>query len=276
MTKWAKVFGVIFGFSVLGGIAIVVLRWTSQATQRQELAAAPTATARAEVPAEESARLEQEPEGGVKSSPRRSVRDYLADYYGAEWVSIRAQLELKRGELLDRPLDESASIASWAESEEDARSRIVLSSEKCVAYAKTEIDLDPTAYESWDRIRRRFPGVPENVGPRELEALRDVVRPFEERVLELGVQRAAILADIQTMKWQSGHFRRAPFVLPDQALESGRRCVFTAAGHSSSGWAVQLDVYEDELPPEYFQYWKDIGSAKQDSLKAARDYIASL
>jgi hypothetical protein len=273
--KLRGVLWAVFGAVVVGCIS--VFTWVRHSAGRETSgAAAPNAAATVDVTPAEMSRIEAEPFVFAESPQRRTVRDYLADYYGAQWESVRDQFERDRKALLDRPLEEPSPIATWEESEADAGSRIILTPERCEAYAKSEVDLDPTAYESWERVRRQFSDVPENVGQRELDALRDIVKPFEERVVALGVQRAAIIADIQTMKWQLGKFSKAPFALPEQPLDAGRRCVFTTAGHSNSGWAVQLNIYEDELPPEYFQYWNDIKKEKAQSLKAAMEYIATL
>jgi hypothetical protein len=258
------------------GIAAWIVRASLDREPKFGEAAVPSRAMLADVAPPESSRVESPQEVAPKPPRRRTVRDYLAEYYGADWEWLREKLERDRKALLDRPLEEDVPIASWAESEADARARVLLTPAQCEAYAKSELELDPTRYASWERVRQVFPDVPENLGQRDLEALQEVVKPYEERVLALGLQRSAILADIQAMKWESGSFRKAPYALPDVPGESGRKLVFSTAGGSKSGWAVQLNIYEDELPPEYFQYWEEIRREKSKCLKAAMDYIATL
>lgn len=265
-----------FAGTILIAAIVLLVRGIALDGGGSDDAAVPGALEVVQVAPQEALRVETEHKVAPEAQPRRTVRDYLAEYYGAGWESVREQFERDRKALLDRPLEEPVAIATWADSEADARAKVILTPDRCETYAKSELELDPEAYASWDRIRQRFPDVPENVGPHELRALQEIVKPFEQRMLDLGIQRTAILADVQAMKWTRGDFRKAPFVLPEQPFDKTRRCVFTTAGHSTSGWAVQLNIYEDELPPEYFQYWKDIKKEKAQSLKAAMEYIATL
>lgn len=244
-------------------------------SQRQ--AAAPSAASVVESATHESARVEALPQSTPEAPPRRTVRDYLAEYYGADWASVRETLERDSKERLDRPLDESLPIGTFADAQAEVRTAFVFGPEKCELWAKTEVDLDPTVYDSWDRVRKMFPDVPQNVGQRELDALRHSVKPHVERAMLLGLQRATILASVQAMKFDSGAVRYAPYALPAQSPGvGGRKSVFQTAGSSWSGWAMELTIYEDELPPEYFQHWNEIEAAKLAAGRAAKAYIDSL
>ena len=241
------------------------------------LASPPGAADVAESAQTDSARIEAPLENPPEPPPRRTVRDYLAEYYGADWASVREELERDRKERLDQPLDASLPIGSWADAREEVLSRLVMAPEKYEIWAKSEVDLDTTVYDNWERVRAVFPNVPQNVGQRELTALRDIVKPHHDRAMLLGLERATILANVQALKFDSGGVRYAPFALPRQSSDvPGRRCIVQSAGSSWSGWSGELWIYEDELPPEYFQHWKDIEAAKLAAKRAAKAYIDSL
>jgi hypothetical protein len=263
--------------AALAGVAAVWWFTGNHDRSTPTLAAPPGAVVVSESAPAESARVEALPQSTPEAPPRRTVRDYLAEYYGADWASVRETLERDRKDRLDQPLDESLPIGSWAAAREEVRSKIILPPEKYEGWSKAEVDLDTTVYDSWERVRAVFPNVPQNVGQRELDALRDIVKPHHDRAMLLGLERAAILGNVQALKFDSGGVRYAPFALPRQSSDvPGRRCIAQSTGSSRSGWMADLWIYEDELPPEYFQHWNDIAAAKLAADRAAKAYIDSL
>ena len=208
--------------------------------------------------------------------PKGSVRDFLKDYYGERWDSVKDGIEAFMGDKLDGALDE-ASIKPWDQVAEEIRSRLIPSQQVIESHAEEALNWKAEDYASWELIRAHFPGVPDNMRDVELREFHEIAETANASIRETAERRMTIVADLCTYKWAQSDFIRAPFCLPTSRVyqQPGRVAVAQQLVNSATGWVVCMPIYADELPPEYAALGKQVDKGLMDRTKLLANYLVS-
>lgn len=180
---------------------------------------------------------------------RRTVRDYLKDYYGDDWASQEAEFEKRQKALLDRPLDEVEQIRPWEEVADQIRDEVLWNVESIEMRAEAALEWDPNLDLSWENIAKVFPNAPANMGERQLLEFQGLARDLNAPIRELALQQNAALADALACKWAANDFVRKPYSVPWITADPKRgNCVLATATASKTAWCVHTFVYAGEVP----------------------------
>src|SRR5688500_1618069 len=106
----------------------------------------------------------------------RTVRDYLQEYYGAEWEGKRLVLEKTQASLLDQLLDDQVPILPWEDVAEQVRSEFLMTPAAMESQAQEFMMWDPDTDLSWEHVRKIYPYVPEAVGEQHLLEFRAIAK----------------------------------------------------------------------------------------------------
>jgi len=204
----------------------------------------------------------------------RTVRDYLMEFYGPDWVNKEAIFESRQKALLDKPLTEVAEIRPWEEVEAQLMSETLLTPKRIESRADAALDWDPNTDLSWESIGKVFPNVPPNMGQRQLLEFQTIVREHNEPIKERALQQNALLADALAYRWATKQYARGPYSLPANQPEPGRRAAMSMSTASKTGWCVSCYVYYDELPPEYGETDRQIQQMVEARTAALHTYLA--
>lgn len=252
---------------VLAGSLFALLSRSEGAPAMLELPEREAAEAAPEAPV--SARIEP---AVAPDSAVRTVRDFLADFYGSDWEARRAQLEAALGKRLDEPFDDHP-VPAWEEVEARLRDVAVPSAKAIEATAELAVEWEEGCDSSWDEIRRRFSNVPEGMRDVELLEFQALAKAANEPIREIALQRATALASAIANRWDRGQFDRAPYVLAEPTPAAANRSDAARVLCSGEGWAVRVSVTSQDLPAEYDAMKRDLDKRLYDRTVALARYL---
>lgn len=215
----------------------------------------------------------------VESSPVDRIataHDYLERYHGAAWDEFRSKLDAKQLRFLERRMDLSQLPPSWEDAEEELRRCTLVNSQNLQERADAFACWSESFYESWDNVREVYSEVPAHATGEQLKAFRAYAEPMDDRVRFLAAQKLAIIADVQAFKWDSGDFDRAPIICVPRLNDPGRRSIYATSGSAGNQWCMGMVIYEDEVPPEFNEIGKLLGTEVDQRAAALKAYIATL
>ena len=211
--------------------------------EEQELVAAPQASrpgpGRQEI---ETAEPDGEPlEGDGLASGRRSAREAMAEYWGARWSEIEAQIiEDGAAKFFDDPRE----VPPWSEAERYSREDFFELFERELASAITRLAM-PWKVQGVTSILQRRAVNPERkeIGGPHLEYIEGMISSYEQIVAPICDDARVVGAAAFDRHWALERFRKAPIYVPSTeratrgtGVEYGLFGFSTAS--SNAGWQV--------------------------------------
>jgi hypothetical protein len=209
--------------------------------------------------------------GAASDKPqRRTVRETMAEYWGAGWPELEARLR-KEGVDLDRLL-EPGDLLPWEEAEPLVHESFIGSAEMIQQSWKAAVDWPETVDAKF--IEATF-GV--NVEQLTDADIAHVDQLGKEHGYEIRNTSEALWVGLQSAlesRWGQNLYERSPLNLRGAAGERGRRVLVITSG-AAGGWCVGATIYEDEFP-EVVQLRSQLDQLKNERKKAIESYLASV
>jgi hypothetical protein len=209
--------------------------------------------------------------GAASDEPRRrTVRETMAEYWGAGWPELEARLR-KEGVDLDRLL-EPGDLLPWEEAEPLVHESFVGSASMIQKSWQAAIDWPETVDAKF--IEATFGVNAERLTDADIAHVDQIGR---EHGFEIRNTSEALWTGLQSVlesKWSQNQYERSPLNLRGAAGERGRPVLVITSG-AAGGWCVGATIYEDEFP-EVVQLRSQLDQLKNERKKAIESYLASV